>query len=176
MRLPTAPAKRASMILVALGANLPTAAYGPPERGLQEALRRLGARGAATQARSRLWRTAPVPASDQPDYLNAVARLDTTLGPEALLAEMLAVERELGRERGVRWGPRTIDLDLLAYEDVIRDAPDLTLPHPRLVGRAFVLLPLAEAAPGWRHPVLGVTVEELIARLPAEALAGVRPA
>ena len=176
MRLPTAPAKRASMILVALGANLPTAAYGPPEATLQEALRRLGGRGAAPQARSRLWRTAPVPASDQPDYLNAVARVETALGPEALLARMLAVERELGRERRERWGPRTIDLDLLTYRDVVRDGPGLALPHPRLAERAFVLLPLAEVAPGWRHPATGFAVEELIARLPVEALAGVRPA
>ena len=164
------------MILVALGANLPTAAYGPPERALAEALRRLDARGAATRARSRLWRTAPVPASDQPDYVNAVARLETALAPEALLGEMLAVERELGRERRERWGPRTIDLDLLAYDAVVLDAPALTLPHPRLAERAFVLLPLADVAPGWRHPVSGLKVEELIARLPAEARAGVTPA
>jgi 2-amino-4-hydroxy-6-hydroxymethyldihydropteridine diphosphokinase len=164
------------MILIGLGANMPTAAYGPPERALEEALRRLDARGAATRARSRLWRTAPVPASDQPDYMNAVARLATALAPAALLETMLAVERELGRERRERWGPRTLDLDLLAYGDLVLDEAGLTLPHPRLAERAFVLLPLSEIAPGWRHPVSRLTVAELVARLPSEAKAGGRPA
>jgi 2-amino-4-hydroxy-6-hydroxymethyldihydropteridine diphosphokinase len=164
------------MILIALGANLPTAAYGPPERALEEALRRLAVRGAATRARSRFWRTAPAPPSGQPDYVNAAARLETALAPDVLLGEMLVVERELGRERRERWGPRSIDLDLLAYHDVVLDSPALTLPHPRLADRAFVLLPLSDIAPGWRHPVSGLTVEALIAALPPEAKAGARPA
>ena len=164
------------MILVALGGNLPTAAFGPPEAALGEALRRLAGRGVATLARSRLWRTAPEPASDQPDYVNAVARLEAALGPEALLAALLDVERELGRERRERWGARTIDLDLLACGDLVLRTPSLTLPHPRLAERAFVLLPLAEVAPGWRHPLTGRSVEEMLAALPSEAKAGARPA
>ena len=164
------------MILMALGANLPTAAYGPPEGALGEALRRLAARGAPARARSRLWRSSPVPASAQPDYVNAVARLETALAPRALLEAMLTVEQELGRVRRERWGARTLDLDLLAYDAAILDARKLTLPHPRLAERAFVLLPLAEVAPGWRHPASGRAVEDLIRSLPADARGGVRPA
>jgi len=163
------------MILAALGANLPTREYGAPERTLAEALKRLGARGARAVARSRLWRTPALPPSAQPDYVNAAARLETALAPEALLALFLEVERGLGRVRGERWAARTLDLDLLAFDGHVLDRPGLTLPHPRLHERAFVLAPLAEIAPGWRHPVMGRTTLELLAALPPPARAEVRP-
>lgn len=107
-------------------------------------------------ARSPLYRTAPVGGpSEQPDYLNAVAALDTTLEPAALLTALQKIENAQGRIRDVRWGPRTLDLDLLLYGALIRDDPRLTLPHPRLHERAFVLYPLYDIAPALLLPGRG---------------------
>jgi 2-amino-4-hydroxy-6-hydroxymethyldihydropteridine diphosphokinase len=123
--------------------------------------------------RSRWYRSAPVPPSDQPWYTNGVARIDTDLGPAALLALMLRVEERFGRRRGgggPRFAARVLDLDLLAYGDRVSGGAGgeagPILPHPRLHERAFVLLPLAEVAPAWRHPASGRSVAELIRALP----------
>lgn len=103
----------------------------------------------------------------QSDYLNAVLSAQTTLTPDALLDALLAIERGAGRERGaLRHAPRTLDLDLLFYGQSIRNDPHLTLPHPRLAERAFVLVPLCDLEPGWVHPVLGKTATELLEGLP----------
>nr|WP_221195606.1 2-amino-4-hydroxy-6-hydroxymethyldihydropteridine diphosphokinase [Luteibacter sp. Sphag1AF] len=114
-------------------------------------------------ARSRFFRTPPWGVLDQPDFVNAVVAVTTTLSPDALLARLLDTERQAGRVRdGQAWGPRTLDLDLLLYEGVARDDPHLTLPHPRMAERAFVLLPLADIAPDLIIPGKG-RVSDLLA-------------
>lgn len=115
--------------------------------------------------RSRSYRTPPWGIADQPDFINAVAELETSLAPRELLEALLAIERANGRQRGSeRWGPRTLDLDLLAYGDLHCEEPGLTLPHPRIGERAFVLVPLAELCAEMRIPGSG-TVRELLARV-----------
>jgi len=160
------------MILIGLGANLPTPGHAGPRETLEAALDRLREAGVAVLAVSPWYRTAPVPASDQPDYVNAVAAVATDLGPRRLLALLHAVEAAFGRVRAARNAARGIDLDLLAYDDVVSDDPALTLPHPRLAERAFVVRPLADLAARlgvrWHHPASGATIDALIAGLPAE--------
>jgi 2-amino-4-hydroxy-6-hydroxymethyldihydropteridine diphosphokinase len=135
---------------VGLGANLGDAAA-----TLRQALRDLAARpGLQLLRASSFYRSAPVDAGG-PDFINAVAELRTTLSPHALLAALQSIEQQHGRERPYRNAPRTLDLDLLLIDDLQLDTPDLTLPHPRLHERAFVLRPLAELAPGLRLPGRG---------------------
>jgi 2-amino-4-hydroxy-6-hydroxymethyldihydropteridine diphosphokinase len=157
------------MIFIGLGSNQPSK-FGPPQATLEAALNRITQEGGRIVARSRFYNSAPVPASTQPWYVNAVAALETRLPPEDLLFLLHRIETELGRVRREKNAPRTIDLDLLAYDSLIRESPPI-LPHPRLHERAFVLLPLAEIAPGWIHPRLGVPVEQLIVNLPPEQVA-----
>ncbi|MBL8405804.1 MAG: 2-amino-4-hydroxy-6-hydroxymethyldihydropteridine diphosphokinase [Dechloromonas sp.] len=118
---------------------------------------------------SSLYRTAPVGIADQPEFINAVAELETSLAPEALLDALLEIEQRFGRIRAERNGPRTLDLDLLLYDDQCVDLPRLTLPHPRLHLRAFVLQPLAEIAPDLEIPGRGTVA----AWLPAVANQGI---
>lgn len=158
------------MILIGLGANLDSPLHGPPARTLEAALDDLEAAGIRVTARSRWWTGPPDPPSPQPWYVNGVAAVATGLPPEQLLAALLAVEKRLGRTRRTANAARTADLDLLAHGRLVRPgggAPP-ELPHPRLHRRLFVLLPLAEVAPGWRHPGSGRTAEELAAALPPE--------
>lgn len=137
---------------IGLGSNL-----GDREATLRGALARLNAwRGIRVLAVSRFRETEPVGFTDQPRFVNAVAAVETELEPRPLLEAMLAIEQAMGRTReGPRFGPRTIDLDLLVYEDRIVDEPGLRVPHPRLHERAFVLEPLAELQPGLFVPGLG---------------------
>ena len=156
------------MILIALGANLPHPEHGAPPGALSAAIRLLASSDVRVVRRSRWYESPADPPSDQPPYVNGVAVVEAPFGPGALLAALLEVEARLGRVRGARNEARTVDLDLLAFDGRVRppEAPGaLELPHPRMHARRFVLLPLAEVAPGWRHPVTGRTAEELIAAL-----------
>jgi 2-amino-4-hydroxy-6-hydroxymethyldihydropteridine diphosphokinase len=153
------------LILIALGANLPSR-HGQPHETLAAARRVMEARGLKIVRRSSTWLTAPVPVSDQPWYHNEVVALETGLSPYALLETQQAVEHEFGRVRTVRNAPRVLDLDLIAYNDVVLSKPELIVPHPRMHKRAFVLLPLREIAPGWEHPVLHTVLSDLIDNLP----------
>ena len=115
---------------------------------------------------SSLYDTEPVGETEQPPFLNAVAWIETELSPRELLWQMLLIEKRMGRVRSKRWGPRSIDLDLLFYDDELIDEPDLQIPHPEAHRRAFVLYPLLELDPNFRHPVTGETVRRMIQKLP----------
>ena len=183
-------------VLVALGANLPNGGQLPAQT-LRAALAALADAGLPPLRASRLFATPAFPAGTGPDYVNAAAWLRAAPGmtPDAILAALHAVERAFGRARAQRWGMRTLDLDLLAAGSVVlpdaatfarwRDLPParqvqtapetLVLPHPRLQDRAFVLVPLHDVAPRWRHPVSGLTVAAMLRALPAADRAAVVP-
>jgi len=185
------PIKRRA--LIALGANA-AAPQGSPAQSLRAAMAQVAALGSAVRE-SRLWRSPAFPAGIGPDFVNAAMVLETERDADDLLAELHRVEAAFGRERQTRWGPRSLDLDLLALDDLVlpdlaawslwrdltpeaqaRETPDrLILPHPRLQDRGFVLAPLAEVAPDWRHPVTGFDVTQMRDALPTAALDGVEP-
>ena len=178
--------------LVALGSNLPSE-RGSPAEAVAAALEALGALGRVEMA-SRLWRSPAWPPGGPP-YVNAAARVGTKLQPEEALGRLHEIEATFGRTREGRWVARTLDLDLLAWDGEVRpdaatqgawraldperqgrEAPAaLVLPHPRMQDRGFVLRPLAEVAPDWRHPLIGRTVREMLADLPPAMLDGVEP-
>lgn len=150
----------AQTIAIALGSNL-----GDRSRQLARARERLAERIGPLQRISQTYETEPVGPAGQPRYLNQVVSLESASDAEDLLAILLDIERELGRKSRERWGPREIDLDLLLCGQEIRTTHRLELPHPRLHERAFVLVPLSEVLPDWRHPRLGLTVTEMLARV-----------
>jgi 2-amino-4-hydroxy-6-hydroxymethyldihydropteridine diphosphokinase len=165
-RLDLVPAP--SLILIGLGANLDSLLWGAPRETMSAALAALESAGVGIIARSGWYRSAPLPPSDQPWYVNAVASVTTSLGAADLLALMQMIERRFGRVRGARNAARVLDLDLLDYRGKRVKSPELTLPHPRLHLRRFVLEPLAEIAPEWVHPIRNASAGELLAQLEGE--------
>lgn len=145
---------------IALGSNL-----GDSQMILESALKALDdSVGISVEKRSHWYQTKAVTLSNtppQPDYLNGCALLKTTLAPTQLLQTLLSIESQFGRVRREQWGPRTLDLDLLLFNDVILNMSHLKIPHPRMIDRAFVLIPLAEIAPTWIEPISGQTIAQL---------------
>lgn len=189
----TAP-NTGDIALIALGGNLGST-HGMPKENLHRALSALETMGIDITAVSRFYRTPCFPPGAGPDFVNAAAMIVTHFAPDVLLTRLHAVEAQLGRERTSRWEARVVDLDLLAVGDLIlpdavtldhwiglppevqaREAPtQLILPHPRLQDRGFVLVPLADIAPDWRHPRLGRSVTEMLADLPDGEIDGIVP-
>jgi 2-amino-4-hydroxy-6-hydroxymethyldihydropteridine diphosphokinase len=166
--MPTALRSEAVRAYVALGSNL-----SDPERQVWDAIGELAwLPDTVLLASSRLYRTAPVGPPGQPDYVNAVVCLETRLSPQALLTELQAVELRHGRQRnGTRWGPRTLDLDIVVYGGEQVDEPGLKIPHRELPNRSFVLVPLADVAPG-AMPIPGMgTLQALLDRCPMDGIA-----
>jgi 2-amino-4-hydroxy-6-hydroxymethyldihydropteridine diphosphokinase len=155
-----------NVILVALGSNL-AGAWGSPRETILRALEELDLNGIRLVRASPVILTAPFGRRNQPTYLNAVAAIETHLPPEALMRRLHTIEHKAGRRRRVRWGPRTLDLDLIDYRGVIRDAKDKRpiLPHPGVAQRTFVLQPIAAIAPRWRHPANRLSAREMLRRL-----------
>ena len=141
---------------LALGSNL-----GDKEANLRRALELVQQRGVEVVKTSSFICTEPYGVTDQPQFLNGVCEVRTSLEPLELLRTLLEIEQEMGRVRLRHWGERNIDIDLLLYEDVVMDTPELILPHPDMQNRDFVLLPLAEIAPELVHPILQKSIEEL---------------
>ncbi len=157
-------------IYIGLGANLSHPIFGSPRSTLEHALTLLSAKKIGIKAVSPWYKTTPIPLSDQPDYVNAVAEIETALNPAALLACLQEIELFLGRVRSTPNAARAVDLDILAYGNRISEPgkdPPPHLPHPRMESRAFVLLPLRDLAPTWVHPKLGKSINELIFAMPS---------
>jgi 2-amino-4-hydroxy-6-hydroxymethyldihydropteridine diphosphokinase len=156
----------ATMIIVALGSNL-DGPWGTPRQTVERAFSTLNQFPLRLVAQSKLIITEPFGRKNQPDFVNAAALVETALSPNTLLCKLHMIEREAGRQRRTRWGPRTLDLDLIDYHGLIRSDPSmqlkrLVLPHPGAAMRDFVLQPIAEIAPRWRHPKLHKTAAQLL--------------
>ena len=157
------------MIYVGIGANLDHPNYGGPRETCGAALYSLNKDNIHITGCSSWYRSTPIPASDQPDYINAVIRVETALEPRKLLNTLLDLELKFGRTRDAKNAARTLDLDLLDYQgQMMESETGLNLPHPRLTKRAFVLLPLAELDQNWRHPGSGLAISSLISQLPGD--------
>jgi 2-amino-4-hydroxy-6-hydroxymethyldihydropteridine diphosphokinase len=164
------------MILVAIGSNLPGRDGQPPLcmcLYAVSALRHVD--GLTATAKSRWYESAPIPPSGQPAYINGVLRLEGQIDPAVLLERLQSIEAQAGRSRSTPNAARTLDLDIIDVNGLLRHSPDPVLPHPRAHQRAFVLRPLADVAPGWVHPRLQRPVEALLAGLPSQQILAIEP-
>ncbi len=155
------------MILIALGANLPSS-YGTPAQTIDAAYVALDLHGVTIKNKSRIWLTAPVPFDEDQDwYHNSVIEVETKLSADDLLSLMLKTEKEFGRVRTIKNAPRLLDLDLIAYHDeIIKDGERLIVPHPRMHERLFVLKPLKDIVDNWNHPISGHDVTKMLEQIP----------
>jgi 2-amino-4-hydroxy-6-hydroxymethyldihydropteridine diphosphokinase len=155
------------MILVALGSNL-NSQFGPPGPTLHAAIAALKNSEIGILAVSSFYETPAWPNPEDPTYVNAVCKISTKLAPAPLLSHLQTMELHFGRQRITTYSPRTLDLDIIDCDGLIQDGPPI-LPHPHVASRGFVLIPLRDVAPEWRHPVTGISVDDLIAALPPDA-------
>jgi 2-amino-4-hydroxy-6-hydroxymethyldihydropteridine diphosphokinase len=152
------------MILIALGSNI-SGPWGTPQQSVQRALQALNGDGLKLIEASRLLLTAPFGKPNQPPFVNAVAHIETHLSPLALLQKLHAIEKEAGRRRKTRWGPRTLDLDIIDYHGLVRSTGKLVLPHPGIAERIFVLKPISELSVKWRHPISHLSAKGMLRKL-----------
>jgi len=163
-----------TIVYLGLGSNLDNPVFGAPRQVLEAALAALPTPGLSVRSVSPFYETAPVPLSDQPWYVNAVCAVETHMSPSHLLAHLQGIEAQMGRKRAIRNEARVLDLDILDFGGLVLAGGEVgpaagivpVLPHPRMAERAFVLYPLRDLAPDWRHPATGATLGALIAALP----------
>jgi 2-amino-4-hydroxy-6-hydroxymethyldihydropteridine diphosphokinase len=152
------------MILIALGSNL-SGPWGAPEQSVQCALQELNRDGLHLVEASRQLLTAPFGKPNQPPFVNAIARIETSHPPLALLQKLHAIERKAGRRRTMHWGPRTLDLDIVDYHGLVISTGKLVLPHPGIAERIFVLKPISELKVNWRHPISHLSAQAMLRKL-----------
>ena len=152
------------MILIALGSNI-SGPWGTPQQSVQHALQALNRDGLTLVEASRLLLTAPFGKPNQPPFVNAVAHIETHLSPLALLQKLHTIEKEAGRQRKTRWGPRTLDLDIIDYNGLVRSTGKLILPHPGIADRIFVLKPISELTAKWLHPTSHLSAQAMLRKL-----------
>ncbi len=157
------------MIIIAIGSNLPHPVQGQPTQVCRSAVSTIAKCDCIILKQSRWYRSAAVPASSQPDFVNGVIGISSSLCPSDLMQKLHKIEAKYGRERAMPNAARVLDLDLVAYDNVVREEPEWpSLPHPRISQRAFVLYPLRDIMPVWRHPATGVELNDLISALPKD--------
>ncbi len=137
---------------------------------LTKALKELERNGFCIKKKSRIWETAPWGLTEQPRFLNMCVSAHTQLSPAEMLSTVKTIEKYLGRTKNIKWGPREIDIDIIAAGKLVIDVPELTIPHRHMHERTFVLIPLREIDPGFRHPVTGLSVDEMLSELPKEKM------